>query len=132
MNKYGDIINIEHYEPKRHSRMSIDNRAAQFAPFAALTGYEDAVLEVGRITDDKIILSNDEMDVINDKLRILKDNIKNNVKVKITYFVKDLSKDGGCYEIIEGIVKRIDEGRQLIILKDKKEIKMSDVIEIEY
>jgi len=132
MSKYEDIINLEHYESNKHPRMSMVNRAAQFAPFAALTGYNDAVLEVGRITDKRIILSEDEIEIINDKIRKIKENINDQVKVKITYFVADLYKDGGRYEIIEGIIKRIDEGRQLIILKDKKEIKMSDVIDIEY
>lgn len=130
MNKYEDIINMEHYEPKKHMRMGMTNRAAQFAPFAALTGYEDAVRETGRITEKRIILSEDEIEVVNAKIKMIKENINNQVKVKITYFVADCYKDGGNYEIIEGVVKRIDEGRQVIILKDKKEIKMSDIIEI--
>lgn len=131
MNKYQDIIKIEHYEPKRHKRMSIANRAAQFAPFAALTGYNDAVNEVGRITNEQIMLSEDEREIINEKIRKIKENIKNKPTIKITYFIADLFKDGGSYVTIKEIVRRIDEGRQLIILNNKKEIKMRDIIEIE-
>lgn len=132
MNKYLEIINLKHYEPKKHVRMSMINRAAQFAPFAALSGYEDAVMEAGRITNARIILSEDEQVVINEKINEIKNNIKNNIIVKITYFIADLYKEGGDYQVIEGIVKKIDEGRQMIIMKDKTEIKMNDIIEIDY
>jgi len=131
MNKYEDIINIKHYEPKKHLRMILANRAAQFAPFNALTGYDDAIKETGRETNKKIILSEDEIVVINNKIRIIKENINSKVKVKITYFIADLYKDGGCYITKEGIIKRIDEERKLIIFNNKNVINIGEIIDIE-
>lgn len=131
MSKHQDIINLKHYEPKKHVRMTIENRAAQFAPFAALTGYDDAIMEAGRIFDEKIILSEDEQAIINGRIQYIKENIKNKVPVKITYFVSDQYNDGGEYQIIKGIVKRIDESNQIIILEDKEKILMDLIIEIE-
>jgi len=89
MNSYEDIINLVHYVSKRHPRMRLDSRAAQFASFAALTGYEDEIMEVGRETNKKIILSDDEREVINSKILDIKENIRDRILVKITYFVMD-------------------------------------------
>jgi len=131
MNSYEDIINLVHYVSKRHPRMRLDSRAAQFASFAALTGYEDEIMEVGRETNKKIILSDDEREVINSKILDIKENIRDRILVKITYFVRDLYKEGGDYYVICGVVKRIDEYNQVIIMDDKMKILMEDVIDIE-
>lgn len=131
MNKYQEIINLIHYEPKRHKRMSMENRAAQFAPFAALTGYEESINEAGRMTNEKIILSDDLQEVINDKIRRIKENIKQALEVKITYFVMDLYKTGGSYQTVRGIVKKVDENSQVIIMKDKQKLRMDMIIDIE-
>ena len=93
--KYDEIINLPHYEPKYHKRMSKSQRAAQFSPFSALTGYDEMVKEIERLTKDKIIISDDEINVINEKLNYLIQNKMLDSYVSITYFVKDLKKDGG-------------------------------------
>ena len=89
MGKYDDIINLEHFEPKNHKRMSIYQRAAQFSPFAALTGYDDLVNETIRITHDKIELSEYEKSLVNEKLVKIKNEIKSSPRISITYFSKD-------------------------------------------
>ena len=94
--KYDDIINLEHHVSTKHSRMSLENRSAQFAPFSALEGYEDAVSEEARITENKISLSEDEKDQISESLEVI---LKNPFqKIIITYFEKDKKKQGGCYK----------------------------------
>ena len=89
MSKYDDIINLPHYEPKNHKRMSIESRSAQFAPFSALTGYEDEVRETARLTEKEIVLTNDQRLIINEKLNFLKDK---DIYVKVIYFIKDKKK----------------------------------------
>lgn len=130
MNKYQKIINLNHYEP-HHPRMSILKRAAQFAPFAALTGYEEALAETSRLTNQKIILSEDEWTEINQKITTIAKNLQNKPLVKITYFVPDQLKNGGEYQIITKIIKRIDEQNQLIITIDKQKILITDIIDLE-
>lgn len=127
MNDYDDIININHYEPNyKHPRMSIFNRSAQFAPFAALTGFDDEVKETQRLTDQKKELDEDEKSNINNKLL----EIKNNQEVTFEYFIKDNRKSGGKYIEKNGIVKRIDLIHKQIILFDKTIIPINDIINI--
>ena len=101
MRKYDDIINLPHFEPKYHTRMSIYNRSAQFAPFAALTGYNEAIVETARLTDKKIELDDYLKDNLNMDLQIINDHIKDNITVSILYFKKDNRKDGGKYLVVE-------------------------------
>ena len=108
MGKYDDIINMSHHVSKRHPQMSLEARSAQFAPFAALTGYEDAVSETGRLTSDKIELSEDERVILDRKLKIIQDNIAEEPSVFITYFIPDIFKEGGSYVTINCNLKRID------------------------
>lgn len=89
--------------------MSNYDRAAQFSPFAALTGYDDAVKETARLTDSKIELDEYELQELNEKLNKIQDNLREDAEVSITYFVTDKKKSGGSYKTISGIVKRIDE-----------------------
>ena len=131
MNNYEDIINLEHYEPKHHKRMDMISRAAQFAPFAALTGYEDEIHETARRTNKKIELSIDDINIINNKLKLLEDYIKNNPIVSVTYFVPDKYKSGGNYIDYKGIVRRIDNIYKTIYFKDKTKINIKDIIDIE-
>ena len=97
MNKfnYEDIINLPHHTSTKHPRMTKSARAAQFSPFAALTGYDDAIKETGRLTDKKIELTEEEKLILNDKLLTINNNLKNNPKVIITYFEHDKTKEGG-------------------------------------
>ena len=130
--KYDDIIKLSHHISKKHPQMSMEERAAQFAPFAALVGYEDAVEETARITTKRIELNEEEKNALDIKLQMLNEQIHIQIypNVTIMYFVPDLKKDGGKYIKISGTVKRIDEYKQLIILDDKTEIPISEIISI--
>lgn len=130
MENYDDIINLPHHISTKHPRLSMEQRAAQFAPFAALTGYGDAVKETARITEDRIELNEEEKDKLDKKLLALENNISKNPKAIITYFVPDLKKSGGEYVTVVGNLKRIDRYRKVIILDNKKEIPIDDVIEL--
>ena len=130
--KYDDIINLPHHISKKHPQMSMEERAAQFAPFAALVGYEDAVEETARITTKRIELNEEEKNILDIKLQMLKEQMHVQIYPEITimYFVPELKKDGGKYIKISGTVKRIDEYKQLIIFDDKTEIPINEIISI--
>lgn len=130
MGNYDDIINLPHHISTKHPRLSMEQRAAQFAPFAALTGYGDAVKETSRYTEDRIELDEEEKDVINNKLREIQDKIQSNPKITVTYFIPDIKKSGGEYVTIIENVKKIDSYKQCLILNDKKEIPIKEIIEI--
>lgn len=105
--KYDDIINLERPVSK-FPKLSDSSRAAQFSPFAALTGYEDDVKEVARYTCEKIILDDGLKDILDYKINYLNHNIKNNNVISVIYFVKDERKDGGKYVQVTGVLKKID------------------------
>ena len=130
MNKYDDIINLPHYELKNHKRMNMESRAAQFAPFAALTGYSDAVSETARLTSDERILDEDSNNILDEKLHIIEDNIKNKPIITIKYFVPDLKKNGGKYITYKGKVRRIDNVNKVIIFLDDKKVQLDRIVDI--
>lgn len=130
MNKYDNIINLPHHVSKIRKPMSLYNRAAQFAPFAALTGYDDAIKETARLTEQKIELSDELKNMLNQKIKLIIENIKLQPEVVITYFVHDNKKSGGVYKTISGNVKRIDEVEKCIIFTNKLKIKVSDLLNI--
>lgn len=130
MDKYDDIINLPHYEPKYHPRMSKYKRSAQFAPFAALVGYDEQVQECSRITDKRLEIDDELKEKINNKLNKINKLIKYNPEVEITYFIPDEKKDGGKYIVEKGNVKRIDYINRFIKLTDNKKIVLDDVIDI--
>ena len=132
MNKYKDIINLPHHVSKTRKAMSLYNRAAQFAPFAALTGYDDAIKETARLTEERIELSDELKNMLNQKIKLIIENIKLQPEVVITYFVHDNKKSGGVYKTISGNVKRIDEVEKCIIFTNKLKIFFSDIISISY
>ncbi|SCZ81656.1 hypothetical protein [Pseudobutyrivibrio xylanivorans] len=128
---YSDIIDMPHHQSKTHPHMSLYDRAAQFAPFAALTGYEDMVNEEARITDSEISIEDSVRDVISQKLNLISEAIKNGVypSVSITYFVPDASKDGGKYITVNERIKKIDSvGNQIILIKTKGTGKVNETI----
>lgn len=129
--QYDDIINIRHYSSPSRPRMSRMNRAAQFAPFAALTGYDDAVAETARLTDKKRELTEDEKIILSERIRILSENADNRPVVEITYFLSDSRKEGGSYEKISGTVRRIDEGEMKVIFTDGTRVDIGDICGIE-
>ena len=128
--KYDDIINLEHHISEKHPQMSRGARAAQFAPFAALTGYDTAIKETARITDKKKEIDEGLKNILNNKLQIILQNIKSNPEITFTYFIKDNKKDGGKYITLKGNVKKIDITNGYIILNDKTKITINDIINI--
>ena len=130
MNNYEDIINMPHHVSTKHPQMSLENRAAQFAPFAALTGYDDVIKETSRLTDMKLELSEEMKDIINDKLNFLNEKIKSKPIATITYFIKDKVKEGGSYITVTSNIKQIDLVNKYIILTNKKKISINDIIGI--
>ena len=130
MNKYKDIINLPHHVSKNHPRMSLNNRSAQFAPFSALTGYSEKIKETARITDKKIELDEGLKTVINNRLQIIKENIKSVPQVTITYFIKDQRKSGGSYKTIITNIKKIDEVNKIFVLTNNEKIQIDDIINI--
>ena len=130
-NKYDDIIDLPHHVSANRPHMSMIDRAAQFSPFAALTGYEDAVKETGRLTEEKIRLNETEINLINDKLNLIQANSDLNPIVSITYFVPDVRKDGGSYTTVIGTVKRIDTYEKSVIMTDGDIIPIEDILQIE-
>ncbi len=129
--KYDDIINLPHPTSQNHPRMPLADRAAQFAPFAALTGHEAAIKETARLTDDKEILSDEVIAVLNDKLNIIAENLGTEQTVQITYFVPDDKKAGGAYVTHSGIVRRIDSYEHILIMTDGTVIPIGQISEIE-
>ncbi len=130
MNKYENIINLQHYELKNHKRMSMESRAAQFSPFAALTGYSESVKETSRLTKEKIILSEDMKSKLNMKLQIIEEHIKELPEINILYFIEDKKKSGGEYKEYTGKVRRIDKIEKKIVFVDKTIISLFDIVNI--
>lgn len=129
-NKYDDIIDLPHHTSPKHPRMSAIDRAAQFSPFAALTGYEDAVEETVRLTEVRLELSEDEKLRINEQLRIIIERINELPSITVVYFVPDKKKDGGSYVSATGKVKLVDEYEKNIVFTDKTLIPIDQIREI--
>ena len=130
-NKYDDMIYLPNPTPTCKPRMSLRDRAAQFSPFAALTGYEDAVEETARLTDTRLELSEDMKTILNEKMQMIVDNLDSEPIVTITYFVPDKKKSGGAYVDATGVVKEIDEYERCIVMTDKKKIPIEQIRAIE-
>ena len=131
MGKYENIIDLPHYVPKKHPQMSLEQRSAQFAPFSALTGYEEAVAETARLTSDRVELDEEEKTILDNKLMIIREQLHTKPVASITYFIPDNRKDGGEYVTVRGIVKKIDEYKQVIVLEGNTEIPILEIIKID-
>lgn len=129
--KYDDIINLEHHVSTKHSRMSLENRSAQFAPFSALTGYEEAVKEEARVTESRIDIDEEAKIEVNEKLNYIMKHLDKNIIVSVTYFEKDKKKQGGSYKTIKGIIKKIDDSRKTIKMQTGEIIKIEELKNIE-
>jgi len=129
--KYKDIINKEHSTSKTHPRMAMSNRAAQFSPFAALSGYEEAVREEGRMTKSKALLSEDRKAVLNNRLNLINEILVMQSEVTITYFAPDDKKSGGNYLKITGLVKKMDTFKKVVIMQNEQRIPVEDIVEID-
>lgn len=129
MNNYDDIINLERPISK-HPHLSLESRASQFAPFAALVGYDSEIKETARLTDKKVVLDDNQKEIISNKLNYLNEHINDQNEVTITYFIKDQKKSGGKYLKKTGIIKRIDLVNQNIKFVDNTIISMKDITNI--
>ena len=130
MNKYSDIINIPYKTSVRHKLMPLHDRAAQFAPFAALTGFELIIEEQARFTDSRPILCEDDEAALNKQFNILCDRLDERPLVTLTYFVKDKYKEGGAIVDKSGIIRFIDTVNRQFIFYDKESVAIDDVIAI--
>ena len=128
---YDDIIHLPHHVSKTRPQMSMEDRAAQFSPFAALTGYDAAILETGRLTEDKLELGEETQAILDRKQRYLAEIIDTKPEITVTYFVPDEKKSGGAYSTVTGFLKRIDEYERVLMLTDGRKIQLDAIIDIE-
>ncbi len=129
-NKYDDIIHLPHHVSAAHPPMAMSDRAAQFSPFAALTGYEAAIRETCRQTNEKAELSDDKKLMLNEQLNLIRSQISESPLITVTYFVPDIKKAGGSYETVTGTVKNINRHSNTIILHDQTVIPIDDIFQI--
>ena len=127
MEKYKDIINLPHHVSSTHPQMSMINRAGQFSPFAALTGYDDAIEETARLTDSRIELTEAEEDEISRKLG----KLQRGDSVELTWFVPDRRKAGGRYNTETVAIKQVVAGEGKVLLMDGRSVDMEDIIDVE-
>ena len=126
---YDDILHLPHPTSKGHPRMPIADRAAQFSPFAALTGYEAAVEETARLTEEFVSLDEYQKAELNEKLKQIQEQPEK--EVTITYFCKDEKKEGGAYRSVTGKVKKFDLYGQCIVMEDELRIEMETIVGID-
>ncbi len=133
---YSDILRIPHHQSDRHPRMTLLNRAAQFSPFAALTGYDDAIMETGRLTDKKRELSEEEQHILNERMAMLEEHLSGLSKgeerpeVEIEYYVPDGRKAGGSYNRATVRVKRVDEVVRELVLTNGQRIPLDNLFSL--
>ena len=130
-NRYNEIINLPHHVSKTRPQMPMSDRAAQFAPFAALTGYDSAIKETGRLTDEKIEMDEEALNILNMKFQILVDSLDDEPEVTFTYFKPDERKAGGAYLEVTGTVKKVDDFERLIVMQNGTKMPMDDILNIE-
>lgn len=131
MGKYDDIIFMENPKSKKHKHMSMKERAAQFSPFAALTGYEDEIDEAGRITSSRTDIGEYDVEILNDVINELASNIESHPTIDVLYFIPDKRKNGGSYEHYIGNIKEINSTERFIKFTSKKTIMMDFIYKIE-
>ena len=128
--KYDDIINLPHKKSNKRPHMTNLQRAAQFSPFAALTGHSDAIRETARLTEKRIDLDEDTKEILNERLQLLRENLNIYHDVTITYFLADDKKDGGKYVEVTGTIKKIDEYTKTVSMNCGSVISMEDILDI--
>lgn len=131
-NPYEDMLELPHPVSKTHPQMPRRDRAAQFAPFAALTGYEEAVREAARFTEEKMILDEDSKEQLDWKLRCLQEKVKEKPTITVTYFLEDEKKKGGKYVTVTGVLKKIDSYTHQFVLENGEEIPVEDIVSLEF
>jgi hypothetical protein len=128
---YDDIINLPHHVSATRPHMPAIDRAAQFSPFAALTGYDAAIKETARLTGERMELDEYMKDVLSIRLQIIADQLKEHPEIAITYFQPDEKKNGGAYVTVIGIAKKIDEYERILVMTDGTWIPIDEIISIE-
>ena len=128
--RYDDMINLPHFVSKNRKHMSLSDRAAQFAPFAALTGYEESISETARLTDKEIELGEAEREELDQKLRIIAEHIKERPYITIRYFIADNYKEGGAYDLFSFNARLIDLTRRVIVAEDRRQFDIDSIIEV--
>lgn len=128
---YDDIINLPHHVSTTRPPMTAAGRAAQFSPFAALTGYDAAVKETARLTDNRIELEEYMKDALSHRLQTIADRIKEHPEIAITYFQPDEKKNGGTYVTAIGTAKNIDENERFVVMTDSTAIPIDEIISID-
>ena len=129
--RYADIIDKQHHVSKKHPPTSMEDRAAQFSPFAALTGYEAAVKETARLTDDREELDEDEKTRLNAQLQKISARLQEQPEVMVTYFAPDERKTGGARQTYRGRLRKIDRNRKMLIMVDQTELPIENLLNIE-
>lgn len=129
--KYDDIINLPNHRSKTRPPLPMSNRAAQFAPFAALSGHDEAIKETARLTDKKIQLTEDMKNYLATKLFILKEHLTERPEISVTYFQPDQQKPGGTYLVETGIIKTINQYQHALIMENNIIIPIDDIIAID-
>lgn len=131
MGKYDDIIHLPHHTSSRHPRMSMQDRAAQFSPFSALTGYDAVISETGRRTEGRLELTEDKKAELDEALRHLLQELPGHPTVRVTCFVPDERKAGGAYVTVTGNACSLQTYERLLIMMDGTELRLDDVVELE-
>ena len=132
MGEYDDIINMPHHVSRKHPQMSIHDRAAQFAPFAALTGHGEAIAETARLTGRKIELDDYEKMKLDEKLLILQEHIMEMPEISVTYFCQDEKKEGGKYVTVTKALRKINEVERTLVMEDGMQIRIEDILEVSF
>lgn len=128
---YSDIIHLPRHVSKTHPQMSMHDRAAQFSPFAALTGYDSAILETARLTKEKITLNEDMQELLDLKFQRLLEHLSEKPLISVTFFCPDKRKQGGSYVSASGTVKKLDLLQRILTLEDGMQIFLEDILSIE-
>ena len=131
IHNYEDIIDLPHHVSNVHGHMPMKDRAAQFSPFAALTGHSDALDETARLTTEKIELSDDEKNVLDRRLKAVINSVNKNIEFAFTYFVPDVFKEGGSYKTVKNSVHKINLSKDIIYLENGTEISIPNIIKID-
>lgn len=129
ISEYEDIIALPHHVSASHPQMALADRAAQFSPFAALTGYEDAIDESARLTEEQVELDENAREELDEKLRQIRECGEAHPEITVTYFQKDARKDGGAYVTLTGRMKKIDEYARMISFMDGTVVRIEDILQ---
>lgn len=129
--RYDDIINLPHHVSNKHPRMSPIDRAAQFSPFAALTGHDAAIKETARLTEERLELDENRKELLDARLQLLREHLGEKPTVTFTFFEPDERKSGGAYVTVTGSVKKIEEYENKIILEEGAAIFIDDIYAVE-